>query len=140
MTDMSSQTRFEKQLDNVNWDELRQALIDDDFHNGRSTVQLRESFENSRHCVVAFAGNRCVGTVRALSDDIGNAYVVDLWTQSAFRNNGIGKKLMQLLLEQLQGQHVYLQTDDAVDFYTRMGFAAQPQGLSIIVGDYLGNQ
>ena len=134
-----STVRFETQLDAVDWEALRLELIDDNFHNGRSTLQLKESFENSSHCVMAFEGLRCIGTVRALSDGVGNAYVVDLWTLSSFRNTGTGTKLMQLLLKELPGQHVYLQTEDAIDFYQRMGFKKQPEGLSIIVGTYLGN-
>ena len=137
LTDSAHTISFDKQLGSVDWDVLRQDVIDDGFHNGRSSQQLRESFENSRYCVMAFVDKRCIGKVRALSDGVGNAYVVDLWTQSAFRNTGTGKKLMQLLLEDLQGQHVYLQTDDAIEFYRRLGFAAQPEGLSLIVGDYL---
>jgi len=86
---------------------------------------------------MAFEGNRCIGNARALSDGVGNAYVADVWTQSQFRNAGVGTKLMQLLLEELQGQHVYLQTDDQVDLYKNIGFKEQPEGLFLIVGDYL---
>jgi len=140
MANPSPEIRFEKTLDSVDWDALRLELIADDFHNGRSTTQLRESFENSRHCVMAFVGTRCIGNARALSDGVGNAYVMDVWTQSQFRNTGTGTKLMQLLLEQLPGQHVYLQTDDAIEFYKKMGFKEQPEGLFKVVGDYLQSQ
>ena len=139
MVNPSLKISFETTLDRVNWEALRQELIDDDFHNGRSTTQLQMSFENSRHCVMAFAGDRCIGNARALSDGVGNAYVADVWTQSQFRNAGVGTKLMQLLLKELQGQHVYLQTDDKINFYKRMGFKEQPEGLFLIVGNYLQN-
>lgn len=137
MANSAPNISFEKTLDRVDWKALRQDLIDDNFHNGRSTAQLRMSFENSRHCVMAFEGDRCIGNARALSDGVGNAYVADVWTLSQFRNVGIGTKLMQLLLEELPGQHVYLQTDDKINFYKRMGFKEQPEGLFLIVGDYL---
>ena len=83
------------------------------------------------------AGNRGIGNARALSDGVGNAYVVDVWTHSRYRGLGIGTALMNALLEKLHGQHVYLQTDDAAGFYRRLGFTPQPEGLHKIVGDYL---
>jgi ribosomal protein S18 acetylase RimI-like enzyme len=48
-----------------------------------------------------------------LSDGVCNAYVVDIWTHSAFRRQGIAHRLMSLLEDKLEGQHVYLFTDDA---------------------------
>ena len=46
---------------------------------------------------------------------------------------------MQMLIDAVPGQHVYLQTDDAVGFYERMGFVEQPKGMMLISGDYLDN-
>ncbi len=129
---------FHRDAAGINWDILINDLIADNFHNGRTVTQLRESFENSQVQAYAMVGNRCVGTARALSDGIGNAYVIDVWTQSTYRKQGIGRTLMEMLLEKLSGQHVYLQTDDAVDFYRSLGFAEQPSGMSLVVGEYLG--
>jgi ribosomal protein S18 acetylase RimI-like enzyme len=46
--------------------------------------------------------------------------VVDVWTHSAFRRQGIAHRLMRLLEDELEGQHVYLFTDDAKVFYDRL--------------------
>ena len=89
---------------------------------------------------MAFAGARCIGTGRVLSDGVGNAYVIDVWTASDYRNQGVATRIMELLLSAVPGQHVYLQTDDAVGFYQRLGFRPQPEGLSLVVGDYLANE
>ena len=129
--------RYETSLQAVDWEALRNDLIADDFHNGRTTGQLRLSFENSSHCVMAFCNQRCIGNARALSDGVGNAYVIDMWTQSKFRGRGIGQTMLKKLLDKLQGQHVYLQADDAAGFYKTLGFEPQPEGLFKIVGDYL---
>ncbi|MGE0621642.1 MAG: GNAT family N-acetyltransferase [Pseudomonadales bacterium] len=131
--------RYQTHLDGTDWEALRRDLIADDFHNGRTTMQLRRSFENSQHVALGFDGNRCIATGRMLSDGVGNAYVIDVWTLSAFRNRGVATEIMRLLTDVVPGQHVYLQTDDAVGFYTRLGFRPQPEGLSIIVGRYLDN-
>ncbi len=102
-------------------------------------MQLRASFTNSAVQVYAQVDSTCVGTARALSDGVGNAYVIDVWTLSAYRKQGIATTMMQQLLSQLPGQHVYLQTDDTVTFYEQLGFSQQPEGMSLVVGEYLQN-
>lgn len=130
---------YRQDLEGTDWEALRRDLIADDFHNGRTTDQLRLSFEQSQHVAMGRDGNRCIATGRMLSDGVGNAYVIDVWTHSSYRRQGIATKIMHLLMAAVPGQHVYLQTDDAVAFYTRLGFEPQPEGLSIIVGGYLDN-
>jgi GNAT superfamily N-acetyltransferase len=130
---------MQQHLDGVDWEALRLDLIADDFHNGRTTKQLRLSFENSTHVAMGFDGTRCIANARLLSDGVGNAYVVDVWTHSAWRRQGIARRAMQLLLDAVPGQHVYLGTDDATGFYEKLGFRPQMQGMSLIVGRYLDN-
>ena len=123
----------------VDWEALRQDLITDNFHNGRTTAQLRLSFENSTHVAMGFDGSRCIANGRMLSDGVGNAYVIDVWTLSAYRRQGLGRKIMQMLVDAVPGQHIYLQTDDAITFYEELGFTRQPEGMSRISGAYLQN-
>ena len=135
-----TEIRYSFELDDVNWQALVDDLIADDFHNGRTLAQFRQSAENSALNCFAWADDRVIGTVRALSDGVGNAYIVDVWTQSAFRQQGIARQMMALTLAQLPGQHVYLFTDDdAIGFYEKIGF--QPQGIGVfrIIGTYLDN-
>jgi ribosomal protein S18 acetylase RimI-like enzyme len=123
--------------DDVEWPTLKRALADDGFDNGRTPAQLERSFRASFRCVYALDGKRVVGTARALSDGVCNAYVVDLWTQSAYRRRGIGRRMLDILCEPLAGQHVYLFTDDRSDFYTAAGFVPRGQGMERIVGEWL---
>ena len=129
---------FATTTDGVDWEQLKADLTADDFDNGRTPDELRRSFENS--AVVAFArdGNRIIGKARALSDGVCNAYVVDVWTHSDYRRRGIASHLMRLLAEQLDGQHIYLFTDDAESFYHSLGYRRQGVGMSVVVGRWLG--
>ena len=143
--------RYTDSLEDIDWEDVKSRLIADDFHNGRTTDQLRVSFENSQHVAIVWAdaagpgesqdapSPHVIGTARALSDGIGNCYVVDVWTETPHRNQGIASRMMQMLLAAVPGQHMYLQTDDAVAFYRKLGFSGQPVGLSIISGTYLDN-
>ena len=69
---------------------------------------------------------------------IGNAYVVDMWTQSGYRRRGIGRALLERLVAPLAGQHVFLFTDDRADFYAACGFRPRGAGLERIDGLWLG--
>ncbi len=128
---------FSQTTDGIDWAQLKDDLTADDFDNGRTPDELRRSFENS--AVVAFArlDGRIIGKARALSDGVCNAYVVDVWTHSDYRRRGIASRLIRLLEEQLDGQHIYLFTDDAEAFYRSLGYRPQGMGMSVVVGRWL---
>jgi len=83
---------------------------------------------------------KVVGTARVLSDGVCNAYIIDVWTLTKYRRRGIASKMMEMLFSQLQGQHVYLFTDDAIEFYEALGFEAQPFGMGKVIGKWLGGK
>lgn len=139
MADDREPTRIAHDLDDVDWDEVKADLVADDFDNGRSAGALRRSFEQSTHVVIAWQGARVVGTARALSDGVCNAYVVDVWTLAAARRRGVGTAMMRGLAAQVPGQHIGLQTDDAQAFYAVLGYRPQPEFLSLVVGTWLEN-
>jgi ribosomal protein S18 acetylase RimI-like enzyme len=124
-------------MDRVDWAGLKRDLAADAFDNGRSPELLQRSFQSSFASEFALCGDRVVGTARALSDGVCNAYVVDVWTASAYRRRGIATTIMKRLLDRLTGQHVYLFTDDAIAFYRRLGFQVQGVGMSNVVGQWL---
>ncbi len=130
---------YKLDLENVNWTEIKTKLQADDFDNGRTLAQLETSFRNSQATVIAYAGNEIVGKARALSDGVCNAYVVDVWTYTPYRGQGIAKAMLERLNEQLAGQHVYLFTDDAKGLYEKVGFQPQGIGMGKVVGTWLVN-
>src|SRR3954452_9930768 len=100
---------FQTDLSDIDWEQLKSSLASDDFDNGRTPEQLRRSFESSTATVIACAPDReIIGTARILSDGICNAYLIDVWTLRAFRCRGIARRMIELLIEPLRGQHVYL--------------------------------
>ncbi len=130
---------YRTDLGGVDWERMKATLSGDDFDNGRTPEQLRVSFENSHTAVVAFDGEAVVGTARALSDGVCNAYVVDVWTHAPYRKRGVARAMLAALESRLRGQHVYLFTDSAADFYRRLGFKEHPTGMSKVVGEWLRN-
>lgn len=131
--------RFDSSLDGVDWEQAKADLAADHFDNGRSSNALRRAFEQSQHVAFARDGVRVVGMARMLSDGVCNAYVVDVWTHSGYRRRGIATKLMRMLADEVPGQHIGLQTDDAQDFYRSLGYEPQPEFWSLVVGRWLDN-
>lgn len=126
-------------LEGVDWEGLREMLLADHFDNGRTPEQYRASFENSAVTVLAWQGGRIIGTARALSDGVCNAYVVDVWTLTAFRGGGVARRMMEMLEEKLWGEHVYLFTDDQQGFYRRLGYQERGTGFEKVKGRWLVN-
>jgi predicted GNAT family acetyltransferase len=135
-----SEIMYKTTLEDIDWTEMKTTLRQDAFDNGRSPEQLKTSFENSYAVCIACAESRIIGTARVLSDGVCNAYLVDVWTLSEFRHQGIASTMIQKLLSQLSGQHVYLQTDDASELYAKLGFVEQPLGMGRVVGKWLVNE
>ena len=47
--------------------------------------------------------------------------------------------MVRALTDQVPGQHVGLQTDDAQSFYGSLGFRRQPEFMSRVAGGWLDN-
>jgi predicted GNAT family acetyltransferase len=135
-----SKVIYKTDLDNVDWTEMKTTLRQDAFDNGRSSEQLKISFKNSYAACVAYTDGQIIGTARVLSDGVCNAYIVDIWTFSTYRRQGIATTMVKILLARLQGQHVYLFTDDLPQFYTKLGFKEQPLGMGQVIGKWLVNE
>jgi ribosomal protein S18 acetylase RimI-like enzyme len=131
--------RIDSSLDGIDWPQAKADLAADDFDNGRSPDALRQSFQQSQHVAFARDGDRVVGMARLLSDGVCNSYLLDVWTGSSYRRQGIASAMVRLLLEQVPGQHVGLQTDDGQRLYESLGFRPQPEFWSRVVGTWLDN-
>ena len=126
--------------DGLDYAEMKARLIEDDFDNERTLKQYKISFENTHTVCIAYDDGHVIGTVRALSDGVCNAYIVDVWTYTPYRHQGIARRMMELTFERLQGQHVYLFTDSAREFYERIGMDKDmQQGYAKVIGQWLQN-
>jgi predicted GNAT family acetyltransferase len=132
--------RVDSSLEGIDWAQAKADLAADDFDNGRNPDALRRSFERSQHVAFARDGERLVGMARLLSDGVCNAYLVDVWTSSAYRRRGIASALVRKLLDDVPGQHVGLQTECAQALYESLGFRPQPEFWSLVVGTWLDNE
>jgi predicted GNAT family acetyltransferase len=130
---------FDTTTDGIDWAQAKADLAADRFDNGRSADALRRSFEQSQHVAFARDEGRVVAMARMLSDGVCNAYVIDVWTHSGYRRRGIASTLMRMLADEVPGQHIGLQTDDAQELYRSLGYDPQPEFWSRVVGTWLDN-
>jgi predicted GNAT family acetyltransferase len=131
--------RIDDSSTGIDWERAKADLTADGFDNGRSAQALRRSFQQSQHVVFARDEERVVGMARLLSDGVCNAYLLDVWTLSSYRKQGIGSSMVRYLAQQVPGQHIGLQTDDAQTLYASLGFRPQPEFMSRVVGKWLDN-
>ena len=93
--------RLDESLDGIDWEQAKADLAADDFDNGRSARALQASFARSQHVAIARDGERVVGMARLLSDGVCNAYLLDVWTLTAYRRQGIGSAMVRLLMSRV---------------------------------------
>jgi len=134
---MTDAPRYDDDLTTVDWEAFIADLTADRFHNGRTADEMRRSYEASHSVVFARDADRIVGTARLLSDGVCNAYLVDVWTMTAYRRAGVGSAMVRWLLDRVPGQHVALFTEHHPSFYRSLGFEEEQVGMSIVVGTWL---
>ena len=85
---------------------------------------VARSIENSL-CFGVYAGGKQVGFARVISDFATYAYLADVFVLESFRGRGLGKWLMECILEHPRVQALRrwsLVTRDAHGLYAQLGF------------------
>jgi GNAT superfamily N-acetyltransferase len=130
---------IDSSLAGIDWERAKADLAADRFDNGRSAAALQRSFEQSRHVAIARDGGLVVGMARLLSDGVCNAYLVDVWTASAHRRQGIASAMIRALLDEGPRTARGLADGRRAGPVSLIGFAPQPEFWSVVVGSWLDN-
>ena len=87
---------------------------------------LNDIVKDSALFVGAFLGKKLIGMGRALSDLASDAYIQDVTVLKEFRGKGIGKKIIQTLIEKLKENNVdwigLIAQPGTSSFYKELGF------------------
>jgi GNAT superfamily N-acetyltransferase len=94
--------------------------------------QIQQAFANSQVVVSAWLDGKPVAIGRAISDFKMYSSIFDVVVDPAFQKFGLGKKIMQSLLERLDGTAVYLTSTFGNEaFYKKLGFRFHKSALAL---------
>jgi len=107
----------------VDIDALHDMLSRTYWANGRSREEIEMSVANSL-CFSLFKGEEQVGFARVLTDGVAYAVILDMVIREDFRGQGLGKWLLQCLVEhpRVVPLRQVLWTSNADGFYQNLGF------------------
>ncbi|MEM0961809.1 MAG: GNAT family N-acetyltransferase [Bacteroidota bacterium] len=85
--------------------------------------RLWASFEASSMVLTLWERERLVGLARVLTDGIQTAYLCDLAVEPDVQGAGVGKRLIDEILERCSGAELVLRDSNlSTGFYERLGF------------------
>jgi ribosomal protein S18 acetylase RimI-like enzyme len=127
---MAMEYRFGHQ--GIDWQELCD-VIEKAPLGTREPERMRKACEGSQVVLTAYDQSRIVGFVRAISDGVIHSAVYDLVVLPDYQGRGVGKKLMQLIMERLPMERGVVLLYAAIgkqDFYHKLGFANLKTGMA----------
>lgn len=99
--------------------------------------QIQRSIDASDYIATARCNGKIVGMARCLTDNVYIAYVFDVVVASQYQKRGVGKKLMNQIMNHFQEQHDYLMqivllavSHETEGFYKKLGFKRYPNLLN----------
>ncbi|HOE66505.1 MAG TPA: GNAT family N-acetyltransferase [Candidatus Hydrogenedentes bacterium] len=110
----------------VDWEEVAR-LFDAVGWSRRDPDRLARAFARSLHVRFAFHDNELAGFARAVSDGEYYATLHDIVVAPRFQGQGIGRRLVESILENCQGHHFVTATaaPGREGFYASLGFSKQ---------------
>ena len=118
--------------ENIDWDELceifRLAPL-----GIRELERLKIAAENSYTVCSAYVEQKIVGFGRAISDSQYQSAIYDVVVLPEFQNQGVGKSIMEALLEKLpkSGPVLIFVAPGKQDFYRKFGFGKLKTGMGL---------
>ncbi|MBP7632969.1 GNAT family N-acetyltransferase [Candidatus Ozemobacteraceae bacterium] len=115
--------------ENIDWEQVRAALerVGMAF---RDPETHRRAFEASFCRAFLFDDDRLIGFGRAISDGVIQAAIYEIVVLPEYQGKGLGKRLMNHLLERLAGCNVILYANPGKErFYAGLGFRPMPTAM-----------
>ena len=116
----------------IDWNELsalyRIAPLGD-----KPPENLKIVFTNSRFNCFAFDDGALIGVGRALADGLDCSYICDIAVHPEYQGIGLGKRIVQNLIEQSQGhKKIILYANPGKEgFYAKLGFQKMNTAMAI---------
>ena len=105
---------------------------------GMDKTRINDLIKGSFLFAVAidFSRGRAVGMGRVISDGVADAYIQDLVVLEDWRNSGVGKMILETLLEECRSRKIawigLIAEPGKEDFYGTLGFRPMPQHVPML--------
>ncbi|MGE5352316.1 MAG: GNAT family N-acetyltransferase [Acidobacteriota bacterium] len=117
----------------INWHKVREYLKDAGM-GYYEPLQHEKAFRSSFVRVFVFHNDNMIGFGRAISDGSYQAAVYDVVVLPEYQNKGIGKMIMERILEKVSGCNVILYASPGKEgFYSKLGFSAMRTGMGLFL-------
>lgn len=111
-----------RKIDKSKIGEIVSLLHKSEWASERKDKEIEKSIENSQ-CYIACTGeNKIVGFARIITDFVTTFYLMDVIVEEVYRGQGLGKMLMDTIMEDVGDLYGILHTDSAQRFYEAYGF------------------
>lgn len=125
-------------LDSIDTDEVLRLYRANEWSSADKPTELMAALRGSHSLVTARVSHELVGLGNAISDEHLVVYFPHILVLPEFHGKGVGRKMMQALLEKYSNFHQLMLTADgrAIDFYKTLGFerAGQTEPMWIYAG------
>ena len=136
---MQDQTEYtlSDDISTIDWWRLANIMADAHLYD-RKPFDIARAFHGSHAAVFAFKGDMLVGAARATSDGVFYASVFDVVVDPAHQGKGVGRMIMEGLLEQLPFDRIFLTSVFGKEgFYEKFGFLEQNNAMGLYTGPAL---
>lgn len=93
---------------------------------------IYKAMEGSYYSVYAYIDESLIGTGRIVSDGVMSAFLCGLGVLKEFRNNGIGKTIMKMLIEKCEKENIHAELfcePHLKKYYEDLGFTEFAVGM-----------
>ncbi|QFS89043.1 MULTISPECIES: GNAT family N-acetyltransferase [unclassified Marinobacter] len=117
--------------------EVVHRLLAATYWGDRRTREIVDRMVAGSICFSLYHGSKQIGFGRAVTDSTTFTWVADIVVEPEFRGAGLGKWIMECLLEHpaIKGTQLVLQTRDAQGLYEQFGFSENSALMSTKVTD-----
>ena len=120
---MSKETiHLKTDSDGIDWEQVTEVLQKSGLSDAPAEVH-KKAFTNSGLVAFLLDNDRVIGVARALTDHVSQGAIYNVALRDEYQGRGLGRKLIESLLERMQGQNVILYTHpQTVLMYEKFGF------------------
>lgn len=124
-----------KNIKDFEVEQLRDLFLSVKWDSGNYPEKLKVAMKNSSSVYSAWDGDKLVGLVNCLSDGVMTAYIHFLLVHADYHGQGIGEKLMSLMLEEYKDylRKVLIAYPKAMEFYKRCGFHVADEKIPMFI-------